>query len=319
MRFRRLGNSGLAVSVVGLGCNAFGSTIDAARTREVVAAALDVGITLFDTADVYGKLGGSEEILGKVLKGHRDEVVIATKFGREMRGANGPDWDARGARRYIVRAVEASLRRLDTDWIDLYLMHTPDPATPIEETLTALDDVVRAGKVRYLGNSKFAAWQVADADWVARSGGLNRFVCAENQYNLLQREAEAELVPACQRFAMGLLPYYPLARGLLTGKYRRGEPAPPGTRLASPQYFPLLVDAPWDTIEALEGFAAERGRSLLEVAIAGLAARPTVASVIAGATAPEQVRQNAAAGQWEPSAEDLATLNDLLTKLASKR
>jgi aryl-alcohol dehydrogenase-like predicted oxidoreductase len=229
-----------------------------------------------------------------------------------MAGANGPDWGARASRRYIARAVEASLRRLKTDWIDLYMMHVPEPLTPIEETLSALDDVVRAGKVRYLGHSKFAAWQVADADWVAGSKGLTPFISAENQYNLLQREAEAELVPACQRFGLGLLPYYPLARGLLTGKYRRGEPAPAGTRLASPQYFPQLASAPWDTIEALTKFAEKRERTLLEIAIGGLAAQPAVGSVISGATRPEQVRQNAAAGAWEPSAEDLSALTALL-------
>ena len=313
MRYRRLGNSGLTVSVVGLGCNSIGSNVDLSGTREIIAAALDCGITLFDTADVYGKMGGSEELLGAALQGHRDEVIIATKFGRDMAGGNGPDWDARGARRYIVKAVEASLRRLHTDWIDLYMMHVPDPLTPIHETLAALDDLVRAGKVRYLGHSKFAAWQLADADWMARTQGLTPFICAENQYNLLQREAEAELIPACQRFGLGLLPFYPLARGLLTGKYRRGEPAPPNTRLAQAQYFPNLATAPWDTIEALTQFGAERDRSLLDVAIGGLAAQPAVGAVISGATNPQQVRQNAAAGAWVPTAEDLTALTGLLT------
>jgi aryl-alcohol dehydrogenase-like predicted oxidoreductase len=277
----------------------------------VVQAALEAGITLFDTADSYGDRGRSEEFLGAALKRHRDEVVIATKFGADMAGRNGPDWGARGGRRYIARAVEASLRRLDTDWIDLYQMHVPDPGTPIEETLSALDDLVRAGKVRYLGHSNFAAWQVVDAAWTARSARLTRFVSAQNHYHLLDREVEAELVPACRQFGIGLLPYFPLASGLLTGKYQRGAGAPEGTRLAGERFAKRLAEAPWDTIEALERYAAERGIGILDVAIGGLAAQPTVASVIAGATKPEQVRANVAAGAWLPSADDLATLNDL--------
>jgi aryl-alcohol dehydrogenase-like predicted oxidoreductase len=311
VRYRRLGESGLMVSVVGLGCNNFGSRVDGEGARAVVQAALDEGITLFDTADTYGDRGRSEEFLGAALKGHRDGVVIATKFGADMAGRNGPDWGARGGRRYIARAVEASLRRLDTDWIDLYQMHVPDPGTPIEETLSALDDLVRAGKVRYLGHSNFAAWQVVDAAWTARSARLTRFVSAQNHYHLLDREVEAELVPACRRFGIGLLPYFPLASGLLTGKYQRGAGAPEGTRLAGERFAKRLAEAPWDTIEALERYAAERGIGILDVAIGGLAAQPTVASVIAGATKPEQVRANVAAGAWLPSADDLATLNDL--------
>jgi aryl-alcohol dehydrogenase-like predicted oxidoreductase len=311
MRYRRLGESGLRVSVVGLGCNNFGSRIDAEASRAVVRAALDEGITLFDTADSYGERGRSEEYLGAALKGHRDEVVIATKFGSDLGGANGPDWGARGARRYLVRAVEASLRRLDTDWIDLYQLHWPDPGTPIEETLAALDDLVHAGKVRYLGHSNLAAWQVADAAWIARGRGLTPFISAQNHYNLLRREAEAELVPACQRFGLGLLPYFPLASGLLTGKYRRGAAAPTGTRLSAERFATRLAEAPWDTIEALERYAAERGRQLLDVAIGGLAAQPAVASVIAGATRPEQVRANVVAGAWQPSPDDLTALNAL--------
>lgn len=311
MRYRRLGESGLMVSVVGLGCNNVGARIDAERTREVVHAALDEGVTLLDTADVYGERGRSEEYLGAALKGHRDEVILATKFGGDMAGGNGPDWGARGARRYLVRAVEASLRRLDTDWIDLYQMHVPDPGTPIEETLSALDDLVRAGKVRYLGHSNFAGWQVADAAWTARTHHLTPFVSAQNHYNLLRREAEAELVPACRRFGLGLLPYFPLASGLLTGKYRRGDPPPAGARLAAERFATRLAEAPWDTIEALERYAAERGIAPLDVAIGGLAAQPTVASVIAGATTAEQVRANVAAAAWQPSADDLATLDQL--------
>jgi aryl-alcohol dehydrogenase-like predicted oxidoreductase len=311
MRYRRLGESGLTVSVVGLGCNNFGSRVDAAGTRAVVDAALEQGVTLFDTSDTYGNKGRSEELLGAALKGRRDDVVIATKFGSDMAGANGPDWGARGARRYILRAVEGSLRRLGTDWIDLYQIHVPDPGTPIEETLSALDDLVRAGKVRYLGHSNFAAWQAADAAWTARSRGLTPFVSAQNHYHLLNREVEAELVPACQRFGLGLLPYFPLASGLLTGKYRRGEPAPAGTRLAGDRFAPRLAAARWDIVEALEKYAAAREVTPLDVAIGGLAAQPTVASVIAGATRPEQVRANVAAGAWQPSPDDLASLDEI--------
>jgi aryl-alcohol dehydrogenase-like predicted oxidoreductase len=313
MTYRRLGRSGLVVSAVGIGCNNFGRKLDLDGTRAVVDAALDAGITLFDTADTYGTPHGtSEELLGAVLKGRRDDVVVATKFGMDMEGGNGPDWGARGARRYIARAVEASLRRLDTDYIDLYQMHQPDPATPIEETLSALDDLVCAGKVRYLGNSNFAGWQVADADWVARTNRLTRFVSAQNEYSLLTRDVEAELVPACERYGLGILPFFPLSSGLLSGKYRRGEPPPPGTRLSQERYAKVIASAPWDTIEALEEYAAQRGRKLLDVAIGGLATRPAVASVIAGATTPEQVRANAAAITWRPTAEDVARLNEIL-------
>ena len=310
MRYRRLGDSGLVVSVVGLGCNNFGRKLDLDGTRAVVHAALDVGINFFDTADIYGTPHGtSEEYLGAALRGRRDDVVIATKFGMDMEGMNGPDFGARGARRYIMRAVEASLRRLGTDYIDLYQMHEPDPGTPIEETLSALDDLVRSGKVRYIGNSNFSGWQIADADWTARSGGLTRFISAQNHYNLLHREVENEVVPACQRFGLGLLPYFPLANGLLTGKYRRGEAPPPGSRLAGGgRYAERLANARWDVIEAIEKYAQGRGLTMLQVAIGGLAAQPTVASVIAGATTPEQVRANAAAGSWQPSADDLAEL-----------
>lgn len=310
MRYRRLGGSGLAVSVVGIGCNNFGRKIDSASSRAVVDAALEHGVNFFDTADVYGaQPGASEEALGAALLGRRDDVVIATKFGNDMRGTNGPELGARGSRRYIMRAVEASLRRLRTDYIDLYQMHVPDPATPIEETLSTLDDLVRAGKLRYLGNSNFAAWQVADADWIARTRHLNRFVSAQNEYSLLQRSAEAELVPACQRFGLGLLPYFPLASGLLTGKYRRGEPAPAGTRMAGERYQERYARADWDTVESLQAYAEKRGITLLDVAIGGLAAKPAVTSVIAGATSPEQVAANVAAARWVPTPEDLAELD----------
>jgi aryl-alcohol dehydrogenase-like predicted oxidoreductase len=313
MSYRRLGTSGLVVSVVGIGCNNFGRKLDADATKLVVDAAFDAGITLFDTADIYGTPhGASEETLGAALKGRRDEIVLATKFGMDMEGLNGNDFGARGSRRYVVRALEASLRRLDTDYIDLYQMHTPDEATPIDETLAALDDLVRAGKVRYLGNSNFAGWQIADADWTARAAGNTPFISAQNQYSLLHREAEAEVVPACEHFGLGLLPFFPLDSGLLSGKYQRGQKAPEGSRLSLDRYRRWLDGADWDTIEALTAFGEERGHSLLDVAIAGLASRPAVTSVIAGATTGEQVRQNAAAGVWELSANDLAALDKIL-------
>lgn len=309
-RNRQLGDSGLTVSVVGLGCNNFGRRLDLDGTRAVVEAALEAGVTLFDTADTYGKEhdGGSEALLGEVLAGRRDDVVLATKFGMDMAGANGPDWGVRGSRRYIRRAVEASLRRLRTDYIDLYQMHVPDRRTPIAETLAALDELVTEGKVRYLGSSNFAGWQVADADWTARRAGSERFISAQNNYNLLEREVEAELVPACLRYGVGVLPFFPLANGLLTGKYRRNQPPPPGTRLSEKSH--LLSGRNFDRVEGLEKYAAERGISLLDVAIGGLAAQPAVACVIAGATKPEQVRANVAAGGWQPTPEDLAALDD---------
>lgn len=307
MRYQPVGDSGLVVSVVGLGANNFGRRIDLDATRAVVDAAFEAGITLIDTADIYGPGGESERLLGEALAGRRDEVVLATKFGMDMGGANGPDWGARGSRRYVRRAVEASLTRLRTDWIDLYQYHAPDGVTPIEETVAALDELVREGKVRYLGSSNLAAWQVADADSFARHSGTSRFVSAQNGYSLLDRTVERELTPACVRHGIGILPYFPLANGLLTGKYRRGEPAPAGTRLES--RLDTVRDRAFDRIEAFESFARERGLSLLDVAIAGLAAQPAVGSVIAGATRPEQVKANAAAGTWEPSAEDLAALD----------
>jgi aryl-alcohol dehydrogenase-like predicted oxidoreductase len=309
MRYRRLGSSGLVVSVVGIGCNNFGRKVDADGTRAVVDAALDHGVNFFDTADIYGTPhGASEELLGAALKGRRDDVVVATKFGMDMGGANGPDWGARGSRRYIVRAVEASLRRLGTDYIDLYQLHYPDRATPVAETLSTLDSLVRAGKVRYLGNSNFSGWQIADAAWTARTGELTPFVSAQNDYSLLKRDVEAEVLPACEHFGLGMLPFFPLASGLLTGKYRRGEAAPASGRLAEARYTERLARAPWDTIERLRAYGEARGLSLLDVAIGGLAGKPAVASVIAGATRPEQVAANVAAAQWVPTPEDLAEL-----------
>jgi len=308
MTYRPLGESGLIVSAVGLGCNAFGTRIEAETTDLVVDTALEHGITLFDTADIYGH-GQSEELLGAALGTRRDQVVVATKFGGDMKGANGPDWGARGSRRYIRRAIEASLRRLDTDWIDLYQIHFPDALTPIEETLAALDELVTEGKVRYIGSSNFDGWQVVDADWVARSSGFERFISAQNKYSLYDRTAEDELIPACEHVGVGVLPYYPLEYGLLSGKYRRDEPAPAGTRLSARPA--LLEAADFDRIEALERFAAEHGVGILDVAIGGLAAQPTVASVIAGATRPEQVAANVAALAWQPTAADLAALDEL--------
>ena len=311
MRYRQLGDSGLTVSVVGLGTNNFRSRTSDENAFAVVDAAIESGVTLFDTADIYGGGGGSEELLGEALRGRRDQVVLATKFGMEMPGA-GPE--ARGSRRYVRNAVRASLRRLRTDWIDLYQYHEPDGVTPVEETLAALDELVREGLVRYVGSSNFSGWQIADADWTARTSGRERFVSAQNHYSLLERDAEAEVIPACEQYGVGQLPYFPLANGVLTGKYRRGEALPEGTRLAgnTPRAQKLLTEQTFDRVEALEKLAAERGVSLLHVAIGGLAAQPAVASVIAGATRPEQVRGNVEAGLWEPTAEDLAAIDEIV-------
>ena len=311
MEFRRLGKSGLTVSAVGLGTNNLGMKLDMDRSREVVHAALDQGITLFDTADSYG---ASEERLGELLEGQRDDVIVATKFGSDAaaRGnGNGADWGARGSRRYLVRAVEASLRRLRTDWIDLYQMHRPDPETPIEETLAALSDLVQAGKVRYLGSSNFAGWQIAEAQWMSSTRGLERMVCEQSQYSWLERDLEADVVPALEHYGVGLLPYFPLASGLLTGKYRRGEAAPEGSRIQAWGREDSLTDRVFDVVEKLEAFAGERDLSLLDVAIGGLAAKPAVASVIAGATSADQVARNVAAGGWRPTVEELAALDEI--------
>ena len=310
MSYRPLGDSGLMVSAVGVGCNAFSRRVDQDGVVGILAAAREVGVTLLDTADVYGVTpGASEEMLGIALQGQRDEFVVATKFGG---GRIDPREGARGSRRRIVAAVEGSLRRLRTDHIDLYQLHVPDDATPIEETLSALTDLVRAGKVRYVGSSNFAAWQIADADWTARTAGLERFVSAQNGYSLLDRAVEDEVVPACEAFGLGLLPYFPLEHGLLTGKYRRGEEPPAGSRAAlDPDRSQWLRDADWDRIEALTSYAKERDLTLLEVAIAGLASQPAVASVISGATRGEQVRANAAALRWRPTPEDLVELDEV--------
>jgi aryl-alcohol dehydrogenase-like predicted oxidoreductase len=304
---RRLGDSQLDASVVGLGCNNFGGRLDARGTAAVLEAALDAGITFFDTADIYGGAGASERLMGGVLEGRRDEFVIATKFGWEMTGAGAVPDARRGSREYIRWAVEGSLRRLRVDRIDLYQYHRPDGVTPIEETLAALDELVREGIVTAIGCSNFTVAELEEAERVARERGLTRFVTLQNEYSLLERGLEADVAPACERLGVSILPFFPLAKGLLSGKYRRGEPGPEGTRLASGE--PPASDEQFDAIEALEAFAAERGIGLVDVAIAGLAAQPAVASVIAGATKPEQVRANVASLRWQPSAEDLAELD----------
>jgi aryl-alcohol dehydrogenase-like predicted oxidoreductase len=305
MRTRPLGQGGPDVSVVGLGCNNFGGRVGLEDTRAVVDAAIDTGVTLLDTADVYGNGGGSEELLGEVLEGRRDRVVLATKFGGDM----GDGTTARGSRPYVRKALEASLRRLRTDYVDVYQYHRPDGITPYEETFGALDELVREGKVRYVGHSNFSARDAEEVDELARRRDLARPVSAQNQYSLLRREVERDLLPTCRRLGIGVLPYFPLASGLLTGKYKRNQPRPEGTRLSGRDE--VFSDETFDRIEALEHFADERGATLLEVAIGGLAAQPAVTSVIAGATKPEQVHANVRAGEWEPSAEEVAALNEL--------
>jgi aryl-alcohol dehydrogenase-like predicted oxidoreductase len=303
---RRLGGV-LDVTVVGIGCNNFGRRLDAEGTARVVNAALDAGINFFDTADLYGN-GKSEEMLGAALKGRRESAVIATKFGHQ---ALGPERSG-ASRRWIRIAVEDSLRRLGTDWIDLYQMHTPDPETPFEETLETLTALVNEGKIRCAGSSNLAGWQIADADWIARTRGLTRFVSAQNRYSLVDRAIENGVIPACAHFDIGVIPYSPLANGLLTGKHRRGQPPVPGTRLATAPGANAdgwLTDSNFDVAEALEAYAAERGVTVLDVAIGGLAAQPQVVSVIAGVMSPEQVDANAKAGRWRPSAADLEELD----------
>ena len=302
---RQLGHCGLEVSEVGLGCNNFGRRIDLEATRAVVEQALTQGVDFFDTADIYGR-GKSEEFLGQVLAGQRDEVVLATKFGMDMGDGKGP----RGSRDYIRQAVEKSLRRLRTDVIDVYWYHEPDGVTSIAETLEALDDLVRAGSVRAIGASNFSARQIEEADAVARERGLTRFTAIQNEYSLLVRGAEDEVLPTCERLGLGFVPYFPLASGLLTGKYQRGQPAPDGTRLAGREE--IATDEQFALIEGLQRYARGRGISLVEVAIGALLARPVVSSVIAGATKPDQVRANAAAARWQPSEDDLAELSRLL-------
>jgi aryl-alcohol dehydrogenase-like predicted oxidoreductase len=309
MEQRRLGDSGLKVSAVGIGCNNFGGRIDAAATRAVVDAALAHGITLFDTADVYGNQQ-SETLLGAALGARRVDVIIATKFGMPM----GQGVFQRGAsRRYVLAAVEGSLKRLGTDYIDLYQLHAPDPDTPIDETLAVLDDLVRSGKVRYIGCSNFAGWQIADADWTARRSNGARFASAQNHYSLLERGIESEVIGSCERFGLGVLPYFPLASGMLTGKYRRNEAPPAGTRLAQVGRLAerALNERNFDIVEKLSSFAAEREHSLLDLAFGWLLSKPIIASVIAGATSAAQVEANVAAAQWRLSAEDMTAVDAL--------
>lgn len=313
MRYNSLGHSGLMVSAVGIGCNAFGARVDAAGVTRIVDAAFEAGVTLFDTADTYSR-GESETLLGAALQGRRDDVVIATKFGMDTSGLNGPDFGVRGSRRYIRRAVEGSLRRLGTDYIDLYQLHTPDRVTPLEETLTALDDLVRDGLVRYIGCSNMQAWEVVDAYRLAESLGTEPFISAQNEYSLYNRAAETELAPACEHLGIGILPYFPLAYGLLTGKYKRGEQAPQGSRLSDDSQKSRLSSADFDTVEALERYAADRGISMLDLAIGGLAAQPAVGSVISGVSKPEQVAVNAAAIDWDPTPEDLDALDEAVPR-----
>jgi aryl-alcohol dehydrogenase-like predicted oxidoreductase len=310
MRYRSLGNSGLLVSMAGVGCNNFGRRLDLAGTRAVVDAAIDAGITLFDTADIYSG-GASEELLGEVLAGRRDQVVLASKFGYQSVSLGyGPAAGAKAGRAYIRRAVEHSLRRLRTDYLDLYQLHTPDPVTPVAETLAALGELVAEGKVRYLGHSNFAGWQLADAAHLARQAGTPPFISAQNHWSLLERGAEAEVVPAARHFGLGVLPYYPLANGLLTGKVRRGQPPPAGSRLADRAGY--VTSEKLSRVEALAAWAGQHGLTLLQVAVGALAAQPGCASVIAGAMSAEQVKANAAAAEWIPTVAELAEIDQIV-------
>ncbi|WP_349898496.1 aldo/keto reductase [Parafrigoribacterium soli] len=315
IEYRNLGRSGLVVSTIGLGCNNFGraktATETQAGTDAVVHAAIDAGVTLFDTADIYGSERGlSERLMGHALKGRRGEIVLATKFGMDMAGTNGPDWGARGSRRYIRLAIEASLRRLHTDWIDLYQLHQPDPLTPIEETLAALDELITEGKVRYIGHSNLAGWQIADAEYRAILGAHPKFISAQNEYSLLRRDVEAEVLPAVNAYGLGFLPFFPLYNGLFTGKFnRRGGPADSRIMALRPH---VLEDVNWDVMERYEAFCSERGISMLEATFGWLLAQPGLTSVIAGVTKPEQIVQNAAqATAWKPTAEEAAEISEL--------
>jgi aryl-alcohol dehydrogenase-like predicted oxidoreductase len=315
MEYRKLGHSGLDVSVIGLGCNNFGRRCDREQTAAVVHHAIDLGVNCFDTADIYGPNGLSEEYLGAALKGHRTDVVLATKFGGSM--GDGQGWSG-ASRGYIQTAVHNSLRRLQTDYTDLYQVHFPDQTTPIGETLAALDDLVHAGLVRYIGCSNFTAWQIGDAHWVARTQHLTPFISAQNRYNLLERAIESEILPACGRYGLGMLPYFPLAAGFLTGKYRRGESAPPGTRLAAGSAMAdrALTDENFAYLQRLEAYAQDHDHSVLDLAIAWLAARPAVASVIAGATRPEQLDLNVQAAGWQLSAGEVDEVAALVNQPA---
>ena len=314
MEYRNLGNTGLKVSIVGIGCNNFGRRCDAVATAAVVDAALDAGVNFFDSADIYGPNGLSEEYLGQAIRGKdRSSVIIASKFANPM-GAG--DLMRGASRRYIMNAVDASLKRLGTDYIDLYQQHVPDDQTPIEETLRALDDLVRSGKVRYIGHSNFNGWQLTDAHWTARHHGLNPFVTAQNHYSLIDRRIEKDVVPAAQHFGIGILPYFPLASGLLTGKYQRGEAAPQGTRLAAwgERGAAALSEQNFAIVDKLTAFAQAHDRTLLELAMSWLATKPYISSVIAGATSVRQVEQNAAAATWRLSDAEMAEVNELSTR-----
>ena len=310
MQIRNLGGSGLRVSAVGLGCNNFGQRIDLEASRKVIHKAIDLGITLFDTADIYSNMGGSETVLGEVLGDRRKDIVLATKYSKAM----AEDGTKQGAsRRYIFEAVEASLKRLKTDYIDLYQQHDYDPLTPIEETMRALDDLVRQGKVRYIGNSNFPAWRVAEAEYVARAMNVSRFISCQDEYSLVVRDIEKDLLPAAQEYKLGVLPFFPLASGLLTGKYKRGEEAPADTRFGK---VPRLRDRyvtprNEEIVDKLQAFAKARGHSMLELAISWLAARPQVSSVIAGATRVEQVEQNVKAIGWALTAQEIAEIDGI--------
>lgn len=311
MKMRRLGRSGLEVSITGIGCNNFGGRLDKEGTRAVIFKALDLGVTLFDTADMYGERGGSETVMGELLGERRKDIVLATKFGMAMDDSGRKQG---GSRRYIMEAVEASLKRLRTDWIDLYQIHRPDPATPIEETLRALDDLVRQGKVRYVGCSNFEGWRLTEALWTSRLGGLESFISCQNEYSLVERGIEAELIPAMTQYEVGLLPFYPLAAGLLTGKYAGGA-APEGARLTR---FPRMAGRHLSErnraiADRLDAYAKERGHTLLELSMSWLAMQPRVSSVIAGASTPEQVEANAKAVGWAMSAQELAEI-DAITR-----
>lgn len=310
MEQRTLGRSGLQVSVVGLGCNNFGGRTDFEGSKTVIHKALDLGITLFDTADIYANKGGSENVIGQVLGDRRKDIVLATKFCGPMDDAG----KLKGAsRRYIMTAIEASLKRLKTDWIDLYQVHMVDPLTPMDETLRALDDLVTQGKVRYLGLSNHKSWQVVEAEWIARRDGLERFVSCQDEYSLIVRDAEKELIPAMNAYGIGLLPYFPLASGMLTGKYKRNAPMPAKSRLSYMQ--PLadryMTDANWQIVEKLTDFAAKRGKSILELAFSWLACKQPTASVIAGATRPEQLEQNVVAAGWKLTPDEMTEIDKL--------
>ena len=306
MEYRRLGDSGLLVSAVGLGTNNFAGRLDDRAARAVLDEALELGVTFIDTADIYGRgsdegTGASERQLGRVLAGRRQGVVLATKFGHPM---SESVYDRGASRGWIVRAAEASLRRLGTDYIDLYQIHVPDAQTPIDETLRALDDLVGDGKVRWVGHSNFAAWQMADADWTARTDHLARPISAQMHYNLLNREIQAEVIPACRRFGLGIIPYFPLESGFLTGKYKRsGDGA--GRLTESPRARQILTEANFTRIDALDGFAVERGHKLLDLAFGWLLSQAVVGSVIASASTPDQVRANVAAAEWRLGPPDM--------------